>query len=172
MPHAITASDTGLVVGFTTVKKSIVASLSLRITVLSSQQVTDNYSASYSLVHTVDSAARKLTKKDLIFASSSDLLISGLTEILCFSTSWTILNLDVETTPHARFVSETSLVACLTNGRDVNCWFIFATTVLTSTETPSSAVPHTMSYAVDRADFKFTEKILLISNSGGTSFSK
>lgn len=81
MPHAITASDTGLVVGLTTVKKSIVASLSLRITVLSSQQVADNYSASYSVVHTVDSAARKLTEKDLVFASSSDLLFSGLTEI-------------------------------------------------------------------------------------------
>ena len=85
MPHAITASDTGLVVGFTTVKKSIVASLSLRITVLSSHQVTDNCSASYCVVHTVDSAARKLTEKDLVFASSSDLLFSGLTEIfVCF----------------------------------------------------------------------------------------
>ena len=56
-------------------------------------------------------------------------------------------------------------------GRDVNCCFIFATTVLTSTDTPSSAVPHTMSYTVDRADYKLTENVLLISNSGGTSLS-
>ena len=38
--------------------------------------------------------------------------------------------------------------------RDVNCYFIFATTVLTSTDTPSNAVPHTMSCTVDRADYK------------------
>ena len=56
-------------------RKSFVASLSLRITVLSSQQVARKCSAWYS------GAAHKLTEKDLAFANSSDLLFSGLTEI-------------------------------------------------------------------------------------------
>ena len=54
MPHAIVASDTSLFVGVTTVNQSIAAPLSMRITVLSSQQVTGKYSASYSVVHTVN----------------------------------------------------------------------------------------------------------------------
>ena len=81
MPLAIIFSDTSLFVLVTTVRKSIVASLSLRITVLSSQQITGKYSASYSVVYTVNGAAHKLTKKDLVISNSSDLLFSGLTEI-------------------------------------------------------------------------------------------
>ena len=39
-------------------------------------------------------------------------------------------------------------------------------------ESAEMAVPHTMSNTVDRAEYKLTEKDLLISNSGGTSLSK
>ena len=90
MPHGIMASDTSFVVGFTTVKKSIVASLSLRITVLSSQQVNGKYSASNSVVCTVNGAAHKLTEKDLVFANSSDLFL-GIDPDSCSSISWIVL---------------------------------------------------------------------------------
>ena len=39
-------------------------------------------------------------------------------------------------------------------------------------ESAEMAVPHTMSNTVDRAEYKLTEKDLLISNSSGTSLSK